>query len=104
MKNIGLIFFSIFVDLALSISGKNLITVDSVRNVVQNNLVLVFTSAESRNLHTLERFLSNILSLLDVTDIEENSRISEWLLIVFPRGMVILLTSTQFPKRGLMIL
>ena len=78
MKDIRLIFFGIFVNLTFGNSSKDIIFVDEMWDDVENDLILVLSSRIIRNILSIFNILGNSFSLFDITDIEENSSISEW--------------------------
>ena len=83
MKNIRLIFLSILINLTFGHTSKFIIFVDQMWNTIENNFILIFPSGIIEEiLTTFDMFISNIFSLPDITDIEEHSSISEWLLII----------------------
>ena len=84
VKDIGLILLGVFVDFALGVSSENIISVDLVRNAVEDDFIFVFASSVIEGIVTvLDGHVSNGLGLLDIRDVEEDTGISEWFFVRF---------------------
>lgn len=87
MKDVRLVLFSVFVDFTLSIAREDFIVVDSVRDIVEDDFVLVsIFEVEGRDFHSSEGFFCNVLGFFDVADVEEDACISEIFLVGFRLG------------------
>ena len=87
VEDVGLVLFCVFVDLALGVSSEDVISVDLVRDAVEDDFVFVLSSSVIEGIvAVLDGHVGNGLGLLDVRDVEENTGIAEGLFVGFGAG------------------
>ncbi len=82
VEDVGLVFLGVFVNFALGVGGEDRVAVDTIGNVVENDLVLIFVFSQiSLVLHSFESLIGQVFGLPDVADVEEDAGVAEGLLV-----------------------
>ena len=87
MEDIGLIFLGVFVDFALSEVSEGVVSVDEVRDAVQDDFVLIFAGGVVEGFFSgLDGPFSNDSGFLDISNVEENACVPKLFFVAFGPG------------------